>query len=176
MMNGSRGFTLVELLVVVTLVAVLLAVGLPPLGDALRRQHVTASMQMLIGDMAMARNTAVMRGQQVVMCPSAGGSGCAGGVDWSRGWLVYVDVDGNRRPDAPGDVLRSTAAPGGETDGLTLRSSRPYLRYQPDGRSAHSNLTLNVCAGTSLEGRLVVSNLGRVRSERPSGPARCPGS
>lgn len=172
-MNGVRGFTLVELMMATALVATLLAVGLPPLGDALRRQRVTASMQMLMADMAMARNTAVMRGQQVVLCPSAGGTECAGGLDWSRGWLVYVDADGNRRPDAPADLLRATAAPGG-ADGLKLTSSRPYLRYQADGRSAHSNLTLSVCAGTSLEGRLVVSNLGRVRSERPIDPAGCP--
>src|SRR5690606_24878852 len=74
----------------------------------------------------------------------------------------------------PGDLLRASNAPAGGAGHLRLTSTRPWLRYQANGLAAHSNLTVNACAGDQLRGKVVVNRLGRVRTERPRRKTDCP--
>lgn len=167
-----RGLSLIEAMVVLALAASLVLAGVPAFAEAIQRNRVTLALHLLMADMAMARSTAVIRGEQVVVCPMDRSGGCSTASDWSRGWLVFVDLDGDRRPGATEQVLRATDAPTGP--GFALRSSRPYLRYQRDGRSAHSNLTVHVCRHGSVAGQVVVNNHGRARSTRPAAGLPCP--
>lgn len=168
-----RGFTVIEAVIVLAIIAMLAAVGWPAFASTLERNRVTATLHLLTADMAMARSTAVVRRRQVVVCPHAGADRCVADGDWSLGWLVFIDADGNRQPDQPADLLRTTNAPGGGS-GLSTTSSRPFLRYQIDGRSAHSNLTVHVCARGEFAGQVVVNNHGRARTHRPGSPTACP--
>ncbi|MGY0611136.1 GspH/FimT family pseudopilin [Luteimonas sp. A501] len=170
----SHGFTLIEAMTVVAILAVALALGLPAFSGTLERQRLATSLHLLTADMASARSSAIMRREQIVVCPGRAETGCAGDHDWSGGWLVFRDPDGNRRPDAPGDVLRTTDAPAGGAERLRLTSTRPWLRYQANGMAAHSNLSVNACARGLLRGKVVVNRLGRVRSERPRQETACP--
>lgn len=173
MKRQEAGFTLIEAMVVLAIAAITLTLGLPGLGEALRRQRVATTLHLLSADMAMARSTALIKRSQVVVCPRGASFGCSDGRDWSVGWLVFVDPDGDRQPGTEDDILRATDAPGGR-DALDLPASRAYLRYQADGRSAHSNLSVHVCGGGAHFGKVVVNNLGRVRSERAPAGAACP--
>jgi len=171
MARKTAGFTLIEAMVVLAIAAITLTLGIPAFNDVLQRQRVATTMHLLSADMAMARGTALMRRSQVVVCPRRAPTACNDMRDWSRGWLVFIDPDGNRQPDAASDILRVSDAPA--SDQLDLPSTRSFLRYQADGRSAHSNLTVRVCAGSTLRGKVVVNNLGRVRSERPRRETAC---
>ena len=101
-------------------------------------------------------------------------SGCRGDADWSHGWIVFADPDGNRKPDVDSDLLRVSDPPSGAGRTLRLGATRNFVRYQRDGRSAGTNLTVRVCRGGTLNGEVVVNNLGRVRSVRPLTPRPCP--
>ena len=169
----DAGFTLVEALTTLIIAALTLTVALPTFSDVMQRNRTTATLHQLSADMAMARTSAVIQRRQVVVCPKAGDQRCSDRMDWSQGWLVFTDADGNRQPDAAADVLRITDAPAG-AGRLHLPSSRPFLRYQVDGRSAHSNLTVHVCSAGLLQGQVVVNNHGRARTSRPSRETPCP--
>lgn len=170
MNHKDAGFTMVELVIAMAVLSLLLSIGLPSFQGALARQRVATAMHLLSTDMAMARSSAVMRHEQVVVCPRDADGSCSSGNDWSGGWLVFRDPDGNREPDVQTRILRTTDAPG---DGrLRLASNRKRLRYQSDGRSANSNLTVRVCAHGRLAGKVIVNNLGRIRREHPE-PAPC---
>lgn len=173
-MPRSSGFTLVETMIVVAILAVLLAVGLPGFADTLARHRVRTAMHLVSTDLAMARSTAIMRRAHVVACPGTQAAGCNGDADWSHGWIVFADPDGNRRPDAPDDLLRVSDAPTGRGGSLRMGATRNFVRYQRDGRSAGTNLTVRFCTGQALSGEVVVSNLGRVRTVRPARPTACP--
>ena len=89
--------------------------------------------------------------------------------------MLFVDEDGNRRPDQGDDVLRQETEPTSRHLRIVSTTGRQQLRYLPDGTSAGTNLTLSICNDHGeLLGRVVVNNLGRPRSERPAKPASCP--
>ncbi len=173
MNRKDAGFTLIEAMIVLSIIAMTVTVGLPSFASALERNRVTLTLHQLAADMAMARSSAVVRRQQIVLCPRAADGRCSAASDWSRGWLVFADADGNRQPDTAADILRATDAPA-RGGAFSVTSSRPFLRYQVDGRSAHSNLTVHVCADGRLAGQVVVNNHGRARTSRPKSAAACP--
>lgn len=172
MQHPSAGFTLVEAMVAITVVAVVATLGLPAFVATLGAARASTTLHLLSADLAMARGTAVMRHANVVACPAdaTGGPGC-GGMDWSSGWRVFVDADGDLQPDADG-LLRTTTPPA--PDRMRLVANRSHLRYLKDGRSPHSNQTIVACSDDRLLARLVVNNLGRVRTVREDGAAPCP--
>ena len=172
MTRKDAGLTLIELLATLSIVAITLAIGLPAFNGSLERTRVATAMHLVSADLAMARSSAIMRRAQVVVCPRTPDHRCRDDKDWRHGWIVFTDDDGNRQPDAPEHILRVTDPPGHRS--LAIDSTRRFLRYQRDGRSAHSNQTVRVCAGERLAGTVVVNNLGRVRSARPATDAPCP--
>ena len=172
MTRKDAGLTLIELLTTLTIAAITLTIGLPAFSGTLERTRVATAMHQVSADLAMARSTAIMRRAQVVACPRTLDYRCRNDSDWSHGWIVFTDDDGNRQPDEEADVVRVTDPSSHRS--LAIDSTRRFLRYQRDGRSAHSNQTVRVCSGEHLAGTVVVNNLGRVRSARAAADTPCP--
>jgi len=158
-----------------TLPVLALGLGLPALAGTLEQRRVVASLDRVSADFALARSSAILRREAVVVCPGAPATGCADGGDWSGGWLVFRDPDGNRRPDAPGDLLRVRAAPAAP-DRLTLLASAGGIRYRPNGLASREHLAVNACSRGRLRAAVVVDGLGHVRLERPRPAQPCPPS
>ena len=164
--TDDSGFTLVEAMATVAVLALLAATGMPALREFALRQRTGAAIDLLVGHLAEARLAAVVRNRAVVACPPARTGGCAGHGDWSAGWSVFLD---------DGDLLRSVRLPADR--GLRIRTSegRPRVRYLPDGRSAGSNVTFQLCdEERRLLATVVVNNAGRPRAERAGAGEACP--
>lgn len=87
----SLGFTVVELMVTLAVMAILSMLAVPSFRDMIRRNHVSAANNALLADLSYARIEAINRGQPVSLCPSSDGSSCAeGSAAWDAGWLVYT--------------------------------------------------------------------------------------
>lgn len=172
MTRKDAGLTLIELLTTLAIAAVTLTIGLPAFSGILERTRVATTMHRVSADLAMARSSAIMRRAQVVVCPRTADFRCRSDRDWSHGWIVFTDDDGNRQPDDNAHILRVTDPPAHRH--LSIGSTRHFLRYQRDGRSAHSNQTVRVCSGEDLAGTVVVNNVGRVRTARPARGTPCP--
>lgn len=176
MRSGTKGFALVELVVAVAVLAICVAVAVPAMGPMLERQRAASAMEALATQMQLARMAAITYRQPTVLCPSHDGATCSGVPDWSGGWMLFLDVDGNRRPDPGEEVIRVEAAPTSRHLRLLATSGRPQVRYMPDGRSAGSNLTISVCGRDDLLlGAVILNNMGRPRRFRPVSPHPCPG-
>ncbi len=76
----AGGFTLPELLIIVTVLAVLLAAGAPQLGQFMRDQRVKTASFDLFSSLVLARSEAVTRNTRVTVAPTSG--------SWSDGWSV----------------------------------------------------------------------------------------
>ena len=172
---SHRGFSLIEAMVVMAVAAILLAVGVPSYQGMTERTRINSAMHLLSAHMASARNTAISYRIPTVVCPSNRTGGCRTDGDWSQGWLMFFDKDGNRRPDVHEDILRDENAPIHPSLRILSSSGRPQLRYLPDGRSSGSNITVRLCREDALLAQIVVNNAGRVRSETISGSKPCAG-
>jgi type IV fimbrial biogenesis protein FimT len=166
----QRGFTLLEMIAALLIGSLLVGVGAPALSAFKVRMQVRAALADVSASLALARITAVSHGRAAMLCPSADGVRCSGGQEWSDGWLVYVDANGDGDP-ASGEIVRYVARLPAD---LSLRSTagRGRLRFQPTGWASGTNVTLNLCTGETPRARVILNNAGRVRVERDR--ADCP--
>ena len=174
-MRHQLGFTLIELMISVSVAGILAGVAVPSLGGMVEQTRTSAAISSLTTHMALARVAAISRNRRAVLCPSNDGAQCRSDTDWSGGWMLFLDDDGNRKPDVNEDVLRVDLAPTSRHLRVVSTTGRQQLRYLPDGRSAGTNLTISICNQTGqLLGAVIVNNMGRPRSERPKVATPCP--
>lgn len=101
----QRGFSLIELMVVVAITAILLVIGLPSFQGSMRSNRVATATNELMSSFALARSEAIRSPGGAAICSTEDGSSCDG--DWSIGWMVWIDMDGDGLPDGANDrVLR----------------------------------------------------------------------
>ncbi len=175
MRKRLAGFTLIELVATTAVLAILSGIALPSMSQLLEHSRTSAAVESLTTHMQLARMAAISRNRRAVLCPSSDGHNCDIGTDWSMGWMVFVDDDGNRRPDAHDDVLRVEQVPTSQHLRVFSTVGRRQLRYLPNGTSSGSNLTLKICNDHGeLLAKVIVNNVGRPRSERYSVPTPCP--
>ena len=175
-MRRTAGFTLIELATTLSVMAILAGIAAPSLAGFLERQRASAAINSLMTHMALARMSAITRNRRAVLCPSSNGNECETSTDWSAGWMLFMDDDGNRMADASDEIVRVDLEPTSRHLRVISTTGRPQLRYLPDGRSAGANLTVSICNQEGeLLGQVIVNNIGRPRSERPQAPTPCPG-
>jgi type IV fimbrial biogenesis protein FimT len=129
----SHGFGLLELLIVLMIAAVLLAIAAPSMRDLLQKQAITTAANEFFSALGLARAEAMARGARVDLVPLA-----ADGEDWSGGWQVFVDENGNRRPDSGEQVLLlhpALPAPMRTRSVLTDATAPLYIAYNGNGRT-----------------------------------------
>lgn len=169
----SPGFTLIELLVTVSIIAITLALAAPSFSELLKRQRGIAANNLLVAHLNLARSRAITHRSIVAICPSANGSSCLTTPDWTAGWLVFLDPDGNRRPDYPSHIVAIETRRIDNDIRITSSAGRNQVRYLPDGRSAGSNLTITTCIDNRQSTQIIINNTGRIRLARPNPPAPC---
>lgn len=173
--RAQRGFTLLDLLIALTILGILFGIALPALDHAVARVRAAEARSALTVTLFDAQRHATVLGREVVVCP-AEAEQCIGGVDWSRGWIAFVDRDGDRLR-GPGDTLirrEEALAPGQRLIGSI---GRPRVVYQPNGGSAGANLGFTLCdrRGIDAAQALILSNGARLRHARasPAAAAAC---
>ena len=175
--SPARGFTLVEMLVVISIVALALSL-VAPVGRGLALQRQRAAMQSLITAFNLARQEAIIRAEAVTVCPRDDTAGECG-ADYAAGWQVFADRDRDQRRDAGGEAplrLGSPLPPGLQvTNRAGTRVADEAVTWFPDG-TARRTLTLQLCDSQTDAGdvySLVLNGVGRARVAR--GEGQCPG-
>lgn len=89
MRKSLRGFTLVELLITVTVMAVVLAIAAPSFKQQLISSRTSAAAEQFSTALNFARSQAVRTVKRVSVCASSNGTSCTG--NWSDGFIVFED-------------------------------------------------------------------------------------
>ncbi len=162
------GFSAVEVVAAMAVAAILAGVALPAYRGASEAAHAGAARAALAESLLRATSHAALTGSEVVLCPGDS-NGCRAGTDWSHGWMVFADLNGDRRRGPGETLLREQAALGGQAH---LRSTigRTWLVFQPNGGNAGSNVTFTLCdgRGPAKAATLVLANDGRLRNGIPT--------
>jgi len=87
------GFTLTELMVTLTIGAILLTAGAPSLSRFIESNRLATVTNEFIIQVNTARAEAVKRGVPVILCESTSGTACTTTGSWNNGWLAFADVD-----------------------------------------------------------------------------------
>lgn len=173
---GSCGFTLLELIITMVVAIILTLLAAPTFDQWQARQRMNAALHALHQDLLAARSQAITLGASVVACPGDVGTGCGTGTDWSQGWLVFQDIDGDREFGPAEPLVR--VGPALERVRVMTAASRTRLRFYPNGTAPGSNGSIWFCGarGPAHGHRLVLSNVGRIRREPYDGlePEDCP--
>jgi type IV fimbrial biogenesis protein FimT len=113
-MNGMRtrraGFTLMELLMTLTVAGILIAIGVPSFRYVTNANRIASEVNGLLGDLQYARSEAIKEGQTVTVCASTDDATCTGGNAWQGGWIVFLDSNGNQQVDAGEAIIRARPA------------------------------------------------------------------
>ena len=93
----QSGFTLVELLVVVSILGLLAALALPSFQPIIERWRVKATIEELQGSLYFARSKAIAIGGNIAIVKNNVSGSCVstGDDDWTCGWKIFIDADRN---------------------------------------------------------------------------------
>jgi type IV fimbrial biogenesis protein FimT len=184
-----RGFTLVELMVTLSIAAILLAVGVPPFSRLISNNRMATQTNELVSSLNLARAEAVRRSSGVSLRTDATTNEFAGG------WKVFIDSDLDGAAPSAGDVIRQAAALSARTtlrrvtrttvspgvftyaDAPTALTDRLFLTFNSRGgnNSSSSPSFFRVCdsGNAAIPGRIVqVNTIGRISLD--SATATCP--
>ena len=100
-MRISRGFTLIELMVVLAIVAILASLSAPSFARLIQSTVISGNVNNFLGDMRYARSESIRRGGGVVLCrsdaPEAANPACSDAGSntngWVSGWIIFHDID-----------------------------------------------------------------------------------
>ena len=187
---SMRGFTLIEVLVVITISAILLAVGVPMFQSSIASMRASEGANSMVASLELARTEALRRGTTVSLCrvtntnPTACDGATSGNFaagDWAAGWMVFADVGGSaqgvfdngtdERIQLQGPV--STGA-GPRAEILNTAGAVNVITFRPDGLRVTGGAQLNfriaypqAAQGTGISCRSVAIDIsGRTSTTR----------
>ena len=174
MKRRSAGFTVIELMIVVSVMAVIAVVAVPTVGNVIANTRITTQVNEMASSLHLARSEAIKRSTNMTLCKSSNGSSCTNSGNWAQGWIVFTDTDGDGVVDTGETIVRveDQAAAGSSITGTANVQNRVTFNNRGFARIAAQsyNGTLTVCdgRGASQAKGLNISLLGRVSRTRDS--------
>lgn len=174
MRKEARGFTLMEAMVSMAIVAIVAGIAIPAWSAARASAHAGRTRTEMLETILAAVRHSSLAGTEVVLCHPTDGAveKCASTTNWSDGWALFADLNGNRlrEPNEP-VIHRQPGLSGGVR--LWTTEGRTRLIFQPNGGNAGSNVTFTLCdeRGADKAVTFVLANDGRMRWGRPTAAA-----
>ncbi len=145
----SRGFTLVELAITVTVLVVLLGLSAPLFTGMTNGNRLTGNANELVAAVLIARSEAIRGNVRTSLCQSADGASCSNASPW-QGWIVFADANGNNTAEAD-EIVRAGVieAPVQVLSSPSVTNANTRITFRADGLAyAGNNLlegNLRVC-------------------------------
>ena len=179
----QSGFTLVELMVTVTVVAILATVAMPSLRGVVNSNRLRAGANETIAVLQSARLEAIKANRRTVACMSANPNAAAPacGAAGAGGWIVFQDADRNGQYSATERLIRRATV----TGKVQLLGSAAFgsgVTFNADGMARDVggsllNAVVGVCLPTTQpqenESDVSISSGSRIRVTRKNAAGKC---
>ncbi len=157
----SKGFTLLELMVTVAVVAVLASVAFPSFQSSIRSNRAATTHNELIGLVNLARSDAIRNNRGGGVCGSSTGSSCDG--QWGQGMMAFSDSNGDGAFSNGETVLRFSAV----NTAMAVTGPAALIGFDSRGRrraTGNQEVTLqpSQCGGQKLRSTLTINASGQV--------------
>jgi type IV fimbrial biogenesis protein FimT len=178
--SSNCGFTLIELMLVVAVLAITMLVAVPSMQRTIHSSQLRTETSRLLSAINLARSEAIASNTIVSLCPSSyvsdGVASCS--RNYADGWLVFTNSNRDREVDEGVDkivkVFEGLPLGYSLTNKAASRNAFELISYRPDG-SSRRNMTLLLCSphSWSIPSWSIVMNIvGRPRVARAWG--QCP--
>lgn len=182
--RSTRGFTLLEALVVIAIVGILASAAIPQFQTFINRRLIAGEVASLSSSFRLARAEAIRRGRPVTVCPSnnpdAAAPSCsngAGALGWATGWIVFEDdTPGGRGTVEAGETIISVQS-GFQNSGGIVGTAGYFLTFQGNGMPVRGapfpNTTFTIFPNTpdrltsKLRRQVILDVVGRARIFTP---------
>ena len=160
----NQGFTLIEALITVVILAILAGWGIPNMQRLVGSNRVTTTTNEMISALNLARIEALKNGRGAGVCASSIGTSCTG--SWASGFLVWADTDESGTLNGSEKVLRV----GGGQPGFSASATASTIAFDYKGRRRSKDdtsitLTPSDCKGP-IQRTFTVDQIGRVDVKR----------
>jgi type IV fimbrial biogenesis protein FimT len=159
-MKTQHGFTLIELMVTLSVATILMGITVPNLSSFYEAQRADSNIRIIQQTLQYGRNAAISYGVRVTVCPVKDNR-CDS--NWQNGLTVFTDAGNKNQLDGNDTILIQTTS----FDPKDIVSyNRSAVRFQPDGLASGTNGTLRYCPNSKTSPyskAVIVSQAGRVR-------------
>mgnify|MGYP000082488416 FL=1 len=157
-----KGFTLLELMVSLSVTSILAAIAVPNFNDFIIKMRVDNEISQLHRILLMTRNAAINSGKKAIICPLNEAFNCT--VQWQNKLSVFVDENDNKLFDINEKIIliREAISP---DDKLVYGNTRNKITFKPTGSlSGLANGTFRYCPKgyDNLARGIVVARSGRL--------------
>ena len=158
--RARNGYSLYELLMTLALFATILTLGIPSFGAIVANHRLRTEVDHLFHAIHHARKESVVRRRVVTICPTEDGENC--GVDWSAGWMMFVNIDRDwpARREADEPVIKWVQA---QPENRIVANRRSFSLRSVDLRATNGTVIFCDRAGRAKPRALVISYTGRPR-------------
>lgn len=148
---GRKGFSTIEMIIVVILVGLIASIGFPRMRRGLEKQRIRSTKALLATMVATARGTAIQRG-------------CTAMINFASDsvWVTACGLTGN---PPPLNVLVGTAKRVKTDVNVTLSASQATITYDPRGMRLDFLPTTVRVIGPTYQDSVVINELGKVKRQ-----------
>ena len=171
--KSNTGFTLIELMVTVAIVGIFASLALPSFANLIESNRNSTATQELVANLLLAKSEALKRSNSVTLCPSINQTSCSGANDYSQGWIVFMDCNGDNTvndtigavPNCGEDGREELIKVGDGFNSLYVNNgTRNKVTFEFSGRTADGSTFLIGKDAANVQKEVVLSRVGRVRA------------
>ena len=171
----ETAFSLYELIMTLAIFAIVMTLGLPSFGNIVAAHRLRVEVDGLFHAIHLARKESVVRRRVVTICPTLDGELCNPSMDWSTGWIMFVNHDRStsQTRDQGEPVLWQSRPNSGV---LITANRRSFSLRSTELRATNGTVVFCDPAGRTPARGLIISYTGRPRvalKDRRGRPYQC---
>ena len=140
MHKSGNGFTIIELMIVIAILALLAAIAAPNFSGMIKDSRLSSANADFMAALQLAKSESVARVTPVSICrANSGFTGCAASGNWAQGWIIFSDGDGDGTVDGGDVVLHAHEALGNLTYRGTAQA-KTDITFNPSGSTSITSI------------------------------------